>query len=340
MYLGSVKFYKHLIYVIIVIVLVLALVGIGFLISLIMPKENAKIAGNFNNDVMSVDNTNKTDQNQNPKDNDKEAVDKKDADKIDDEKQDDLAYVSDSSEQKSKESSLVDNFPDLYCEKFEIIPTDKKTAYLTFDDGPSENTEKILEILKEHNIKATFFVITGEYNSKDLDLLKKINEEGHAIGIHSHSHDYKKIYDSEESFFEDMNSASNAIYEKINIRPSILRFPGGSINEYNESIYQDIVDELAKRNFQFYDWNVSFDDAKKNTSIDEIVKSAMYGIELNKNKNIIMLAHDQAKNNVALEALKKVIDVLESYSYTFDKIDNSVEPITFLNKLEVENNNK
>lgn len=388
MYLGSVKFYKHLIYVIIVIVLVLALVGLGFLISLIMPKENIKSAGNFNNDVMLADNSNKTDQNQNPADNDKGVDDKKDADKIDDEKQDGSTDVSDSSEQKSKdesnqiqkelekasqelgeklgqikneadkkssdnksddtnsndknseESSLVDNFPNLYCEKFEIIPTDKKTAYLTFDDGPSENTEKILEILKEHNIKATFFVITGEYNSKNLDLLKKIYEEGHTIGIHSHSHVYKEIYDSKESFLEDMNSASDIIYEKINVRPSILRFPGGSINEYNKNIYQDTIDELAKRNFQYYDWNVSFDDAKKNTSVDEIVQSAMYGIEQNKDKNIIMLAHDQAKNNVALEALEKVIDVLESYGYSFDKIDNSVEPITFLNKLEVDRNNK
>lgn len=352
MYLGSVKFYKHLIYVIIVTVSVLALIGLGFLISLIMPKEDAKTAIKLNNDIVVVDNTSKKDQNQDSKINDKVIADKNDASKNDDGKQDD----SGSSEQKSKEesnldkekqekknseeSALVENFPNLYCESFEIIPTDKKTAYLTFDDGPSENTEKILEILRNNNIKATFFVITGEYNSKNLDMLKKINEEGHSIGIHSHSHDFKKIYDSVESFLEDINNVSNAIYEKINIRPNILRLPGGSINEYNKDIYQDIIDELEKRKLQYYDWNVSFEDAKKSTSIEEIIQSAMYGIEQNKDKNIIMLAHDQTKNSIALEALEKVIDVLESNGYSFSRIDNSVEPITFLNKLEVEKNTK
>lgn len=356
MYLGSVKFYKHLIYVIIVTVSILALIGLCYLISLILPKEDTKSAVKLNNDIVAEDSESKKDQNQDSRLDDKFIADKNDVGKIDDGKQE----VKDSSEQKSneeinfnkekqekkkseeksEESALVGSFPNLYCEGFEIIPTDKKTAYLTFDDGPSENTEKILEILKKHNIKATFFVITGEYNSKNLDLLKKINEEGHSIGMHSHSHDYKKIYDSTESFLEDINNVSNAIYEKINIRPNILRLPGGSINDYNKDIFQDIIDELAKRNLQYYDWNVSFDDAKKNASIEEIIQSAMYGIELNKDKNIIMLAHDQTKNSIALEALEKVIDVLESYSYSFNRIDNSVEPITFLNKLEVEKNNK
>jgi peptidoglycan/xylan/chitin deacetylase (PgdA/CDA1 family) len=352
MYLGSVKFYKHLIYLIIVTVSILALIGLGYLISLIMPKEDAKSAVNLNNDIVAVDNIDKTDNNQETKSGDNTVSDNTDADKNDDEEQDD----SDSSEQKSKEeinldkekqeeknseeSALVGNFPNLYCESFEIIPTDNKTAYLTFDDGPSENTEKILEILKKYNIKATFFVITGEYNSKNLDLLEKINEEGHSIGIHSHSHDYNIIYDSLEAYLEDISNVSDAIYEKINIRPNIVRLPGGSINEYNQDIYQDIIDELAKRNFQYFDWNVSFNDAKNNTSIEGIHQSAMYGIEQNKEKNIIVLAHDQTKNSIALEALEKVINVLESHGYSFSGITNSVEPIAFLNKLEHEKNNK
>lgn len=365
MYLGSVKFYKHLIYFIIVTVLLLAMIGLGYLISLIMPKGSAKEAIKPNDEITVVDNTG-----QNTKGDDIGAVDNTDVDKTDDVKQEDsdssepeideedkqklqdvlkdadkvlnekLDEPNNESNKNSEEPTLVDSFPNLYCESFEVKPTDAKTAYITFDDGPSENTEKILDILRRKNIKATFFVITGEYNSKNLELLKKLAEEGHTIGLHSHTHVYDTIYASKDAFLEDISKSSDVIYEKTNIRPSVVRLPGGSINGYNIDIYQDIIDELKNRNFQYYDWNVSFEDAKVSISVDEIVQSAMYGIEKNKDKNIIILAHDLVKNYATLEALEKVIDVLESYGYAFDKLDSSVEPITFLNKLEVNSNNK
>ena len=171
-------------------------------------------------------------------------------------------------------------------------------------------------------------------------ITKKIYEEGHSIGIHSHSHEYEKIYDSVESFFEDLDNSINVIFDIINIKPNIVRLPGGSINVYNVDVYQGIIDELTRRNIKYYDWNVSFDDAKANAKVEEIVQSATYGIEQKKEKNIIMLAHDHAKNIEALEALEKVIDVLETYGYSFSGIDDSVEPITFLNKLDTEKDSK
>lgn len=344
MYLGSVKFYKHLIYFIIVTVSILALIGLGFLISLALPSEDTEAAANQNNDIVAVEDNSKNVQNNGAKSDekapsantssdkdssntattDKTISDNKDAGNKDVGKQ----AGTDSSEQKPKEESKHSSEESI------------KTAYLTFDDGPSENTEKILEILRENNVKATFFVVTGEYNAKNLELLKKIYEEGHSIGIHSHSHEYEEIYDSVESFFKDLDNSIDVIYNMINLRPNIVRLPGGSINAYNIDVYQGIIDELSKRNFKYYDWNVSFDDAKKNASLEEIVQSAMYGIEQNKEKNIIMLAHDQSKNSAALEALEKVIDVLETYGYSFSGIDDSVEPITFLNKLDTEKDSK
>ncbi len=334
MYLGSVKFYKHLIYITIVTILVLALIGLGFLISLAIPNASAEAANKTDNDIAGMDDINNTFQYQNLEN---------DADKIDDNR--DSSEQEDKSEEdkinpdsdkpddnNSEEPTIIDTYPNLYCEKSEIVPTDKKTAYISFDDGPSANTEKILDILKERNIKATFFVITGDYNSHNLDLLKKITDEGHTVGIHSHTHIYKEIYDSKESFLKELNNSFNIIYEKTNIKPDIIRFPGGSINKFNQDIYEDITAEVLKRNFQYYDWNVSFEDAKNNSDVDEIYQSALYGIEKNIDNNLIILAHDKANNDNTIEALKKVIDVLESYGYSFDKLDNSVEPITFSNK--------
>lgn len=342
MYLGSVRFYKHIIYTAIVIILVLALVGLGFIISFLIPKIKIMETANFNKLTAMIDDMNRTLNYQNLiKDSDDvRDITKFNADKIYYTKHDDSKYDVDYFERKlnntikvvPKEQLIFDVFPDLYCDAYEIISPEKKTAYLTFDDGPTENTENILDILREHKIKATFFVVTGDANSKYLHMLKKIVEEGHAVGIHSHTHKYEQIYSSKEAFLEDMNNSFNIIYEYTGIKPTITRFPGGSINSFNRDIYQDIVEELEKRNFLYYDWNVSFDDAKKNVTTDEIYKSALTGIEKNSKNDLIILAHDQAKNNYSLEALKKLIDVLESYGYSFDKMDNSVEPITFSGK--------
>ena len=322
MYLGSVKFYKHLIYITMITILVLAIIGLIFLISLIIPSSNAEAA--------SLDNMYKTSYNQ-ASENDtniKETIN----DQASSEQTKKLDDVSQTADKKSEEPSIFEVYPDLYCEKSTIKANDKKTAYITFDDGPSSYTTEILNVLKEHNIKATFFVITGDYNAPNLDLLKQINDEGHAIGLHSHTHVYNEIYDSKDSFLKELNDSLNIIYEKTNVKPTVIRFPGGSINDFSLDIYEDITTEVLNRNFKYYDWNVSFEDAKNYTTVDEIYQNVMYGIEKNSENDLIILAHDRANNINMLEALKKVINVLESYGYTFDRLDNSVEPITFSNK--------
>ena len=101
-----------------------------------------------------------------------------------------------------------------------------KVCYLTFDDGPSDNTLKILDILKRANAKASFFVI----GTSKLDYIKRIHNEGHTVALHANNHDYSKIYKSEEAYFKDLNAIAAKVKKITGVDSKIIRFPGGSSN--------------------------------------------------------------------------------------------------------------
>jgi len=130
---------------------------------------------------------------------------------------------------------------------------DEKICYLTFDDGPdAENTAYILDVLKEHNAKATFFVVYKDYK-EERALYKRIAEEGHTIGVHTASHNYNKIYASVEDYLDDFERCSEQIESVTGVKPEIFRFPGGSVNSYNAGIYQEIIAEMVRRGYTYYD---------------------------------------------------------------------------------------
>ena len=105
----------------------------------------------------------------------------------------------------------------------EFISNDN-VIYLTFDDGPSRNTIDILNILDKYNIKATFFV-TGNESEQGIAVLKEIVKRGHTIGVHSYSHDYKKIYSNVDAFLDDFYKAFDYVYKNTGVKPTIFRFP-------------------------------------------------------------------------------------------------------------------
>ena len=137
--------------------------------------------------------------------------------------------------------------------------------YLTFDDGPSARTLEILDILKEYNIKATFFILSDEKETSR-DIVKRIYDEGHSIGVHSSSHAYEKIYKSVDHFLSDFEICLEYIKDITGEAPNIFRFPGGSVNSYNKDICKELTDEMTRRGFTYFDWNVSGEDATKNYS--------------------------------------------------------------------------
>lgn len=220
-------------------------------------------------------------------------------------------------------------YPELYAEN---PPTafkeDSGTVYLTFDDGPSDRTGDILEILDKYNIKATFFVCGGE-DEKSQQLMKDIVNAGHTIGIHSISHDYEKIYASVESYLDDFYETYMCVYNATGVKPQIFRFPGGSINNYNRFTYMQIIAEMTRRGFVYYDWNVSGEDAVHGADWTSIYNNIMSGIQSNTADRAIVLLHDSQSKENTVYVLEDVIEKLLDDGYKFDKLDNTVNPATF-----------
>jgi peptidoglycan/xylan/chitin deacetylase (PgdA/CDA1 family) len=177
----------------------------------------------------------------------------------------------------------------MYAKLAKTTKTERDTVYLTFDDGPSKRTAEILDILKKENIKATFFII-GKEGAKEKELFKRITEEGHTIGIHTYSHVYDNIYDSVENYLEDFYLTYQLIYETTGIKPEVFRFPGGSINKYSAPFYEEIIAEMTRRGFTYYDWNASSGDANANATAVSVYNSSVQS-SADKNR-VILLMHD------------------------------------------------
>jgi peptidoglycan-N-acetylglucosamine deacetylase len=195
-----------------------------------------------------------------------------------------------------------------------------KTAYLTFDDGPSRSTPKILEVLREHHVKATFFVV-GKTSEESRSLYKEIVEEGHTLGNHTFSHDYKKVYASVASFKQEVERLNDLLEETAGVRPDILRFPGGSNNHLSRKsggrqIMPNIAREMSNVGYQYFDWNVSSTDAAAPVQDKELI---IHSVKANSDgkKDIIVLMHDMDAKRTTVEALPSVIRYLKEQGYDF-----------------------
>lgn len=201
------------------------------------------------------------------------------------------------------------------------------TIYLTFDDGPSVSgsTKKILDILKNENVKATFFV-TGYPN---YELLKREYDEGHTIALHTTSHDYSKIYSSTDNYFNDLYNIQNYVEKLIGVKTYIMRFPGGSnntvSNNYNYGIMNKLTSMVLDKGFTYFDWNVSASDAGGCTTSTCVYNSIING--LSKSRVNVVLIHD-TKMYSAL-ALSDVIKYAKENNYTFKKLEYSTNPVRF-----------
>ncbi len=198
-----------------------------------------------------------------------------------------------------------------------------KTMYLTFDDGPSEeNTQKVLDILRDRNIKATFFLV-GESVRNYPEMARKIVAEGHTIGIHCDNHDYDTLYASVDSYVADFEKARQTVYEVTGVETNLFRFPGGSINAYNQKTGQAIIQEMTARGYIYYDWNASLEDAVQNPNPKKLIAngvSTTFG-----RKKVILLAHDVVGSTGL--CLEELLDSLPEYE--MKPLSEDVEPICF-----------
>lgn len=200
-----------------------------------------------------------------------------------------------------------------------------KTAYLTFDDGPTTSvTPKILDILRRYDIKATFFMVASLIE-KNPDVAYRVYSEGHTLANHSYRHNYSYLYESEENFMSEINTAYSVI-QKITGEenyPKIFRFPGGSYNSgtYGE-VKQKYKEVLAREGYRYCDWNALSGDAEyKNPAVNTLLERVKSS---SKNKeDLVILMHDSATKKINIEALPVIIEYLLSEGYTFKTLDKA-----------------
>lgn len=221
-------------------------------------------------------------------------------------------------------------YPEMYVPIVEKIPAAEgaKVVYLTFDDGPSVLTEELLNVLDKQKVKATFFVSChGSLTAETKRLLKEIHDRGHAIGIHTFSHDYTAIYKSVEAFLDDFALMNDVIYEAIGEKPTMFRFAGGSYNSYNEKNYKDIIAEMERRGYTYFDWNVDCGDSMTAATETSIYKDTVTGITSN-NKSIVLM-HNSGTKKATVNQIDDIIKKAKAEGYHFELLDPSVKPFSF-----------
>ena len=206
-----------------------------------------------------------------------------------------------------------------------ILPNEEtfqgRKVYLTFDDGPSENTNKILDILKQYDVKATFFVV-GKTDKNSVAVYKRIVNEGHTLGMHSYSHDYGEIYSSLENYVLDLKRLEDYLFQVTGVRPKYVRFPGGSSNKVSKVDMKELTAYLNDNGYVYYDWNLSSKDADYSyLSSDRIVENCMSQIE-DYSKEVIILMHDANDKKSTVDALQRMILEIN------DLEDTKILPIT------------
>ncbi len=202
---------------------------------------------------------------------------------------------------------------------------ESRKVYLTFDDGPSENTSKILDILKERNIKATFFVV-GFDDDASRELYQRIVAEGHTLGMHSYSHKYDMIYASLDAFKEDMSQLQSYLEEVTGVTPKIMRFPGGSSNQVSNVDMKDLIQYVKGEGLTYFDWNIESGDATSQAyTSDELVQNVM--TEVVKYDTSVVLMHDTSAKAATVEALVPMIDQLQGIGAELLPIDDTTKLI-------------
>lgn len=218
---------------------------------------------------------------------------------------------------KAKDSSGNESKAERIVNVYDVNNGDR-VVYLTFDDGPSaENTGRLLDVLKKYDVKATFFV-TG--NGPD-ELIKREFDEGHSVALHTNSHVYSYVYSSVENYFDDLNAVSNRVERITGQKPTMIRFPGGSSNlvsaDYDGGIHimSILTEEVEKRGYQYYDWNVSSGDAGGTYTSDGVYNNVISTL---KEGSSVVLQHDI--KDFSVDAVERIIQYGQANGYTFEKL--------------------
>ncbi|UNT97305.1 polysaccharide deacetylase family protein [Allobaculum mucilyticum] len=203
----------------------------------------------------------------------------------------------------------------------------KKFIYLTFDDGPSEVTPRILDTLSANGVTATFFV-TGAYPDY-YGLMKDILDQGSEIALHTYSHNYSELYSSEDAYFEDLQAISDLVKKETGYTAHVIRFPGGSSNsvsaQYSQGIMSKLVNEVEDRGYAYFDWNSDSGDASGNNVDPQIIiekSCSSIGSD-----NVVILMHDAPAKSTTADALDTIIKRYKEAGYEFRNLSVDTPPV-------------
>lgn len=195
-----------------------------------------------------------------------------------------------------------------------------RKVYLTFDDGPSANTGKILDILDEYGVKGNFFVV-GTENENLRRMYKRIVDEGHVLCMHSYTHKYNEIYSSVDAFTEDLDKITALIEDVTGKEPAGYRFPGGSSNSVSKIPMKEFIKVLDERGITYYDWNiVSGDATNPMLPKEKIIENSLS--DLCEFEEAMILFHDLSNKTSTVEALPEIIEAIQEKGIPIVPIDD------------------
>ena len=210
---------------------------------------------------------------------------------------------------------------------------DEHKVYLTFDGGPDENTNEILDVLAKYNVKATFFVIGSESDEMKA-VYRRIVDEGHTLGMHSYSNSYSTIYSSSDSFEKDVTKLNAYLKKVTGEKSQYYRFPGGSNNEISNVDMSEFIHVLNEKKITYFDWNVSAGDSASDYSVQDIVTNVTEGVS--KYKTSVVLLHDGDDKSTTVEALGPMIEALQKMDASILPIDENTKIIQYIKADSVE----
>lgn len=219
-------------------------------------------------------------------------------------------------------------YPDMFVQKPQLAaPEQGKIVYLTFDDGPSNLTMPLLNVLDKYKVKATFF-LCGKTGPQDLNDMKEIVARGHAIGVHSYTHRLPQIYKNPAAFLDDFAEMHDLILKTTGVDTHIYRYAGGSTNGYNKYTAKDIINEMNRRGYTYFDWNVSSGDAEVGTTAAQIYNNVIRGVHAH-GKSVILCHNTGAKGNT-LAQMPRILETLLKEGYVFKTLDETVDNTPYI----------
>lgn len=200
-----------------------------------------------------------------------------------------------------------------------------KVCYLTFDDGPSKNSEQILDILEKYEAKATFFLIGSEIREENRKIIERIKAEGHAVGLHSNVHCFDKLYTGADICVQDFEAQYKLLKEEYGIDTKIFRFPGGSACSYMNGQRQSYISAMREKGYVGFDWHVSGEDSYGDPTVWSIQKNVFEHID--DYETPIILLHDINIADATVDALPGILEQLKKEGYSFETLEGEQEYI-------------